>query len=725
MNFNQVVQYLHHNPDHLEGLRLLDRRAVRNIYDKFRKNPDKKYSDDDFDMEEASPSQPESHEDDPSTPTSTPDQMFEKVPLVKSEVASHELTSLSEENTAEETAEATGEKQDEEAISNVADEAPRSPETIVPDIQPPVIRARRRGRPAGAAAKTPPSAPKEKEPEPEPVAIRRSARERKPKVFPDEDKLVQKGVRIKTEVVEKPAEEAQQRRLSEEKEPGPPILEKVKPVESVPADQQEPPVLSVDEKSKEEHEKAEDKKADEVITSLGKDSTPKASDRQERLARRKSTSEASSTSDTEDVITEELKQTIQNLLQHGESGPTVLMYKKPGSVTPEYGRKDPRMHKDDFMLIIQTPVQRQLMQMFSDVVNVDCHKGRPKDMKLMWVLVLDEFREAIPVAWLITNSTDDRVVSIFLRTLHQHTGDMPTQYVMAPFGSDYAHLWSSIFKCSAQLILNEEDTKRDMRIEVAENFSDNNSRRVLNGLMSDMMTAFDEEVFKKVYDEFEKFLVTEHGEKGKQFLKLFDSNWLSRRSEWDLVHRIGAPVNTLHASDAFGKLKKFIAFKGTKILNSCTEPILKIGYDKCFSRSKRIFKGDQKILKIMEDIEMQHSWGAEMDSSCFSAEGSIYYVKLGDGKTVRKVFPVKSPCRCKFICPKCQVCVHQYVCDCNVSSVDHIMCSHIHFVHLMTNQPALPTPASAAGSEEATTTTTTTSVPVILTVVEEVSEVPE
>lgn len=33
LSFTEVLAYIHHNPDRLEGLRLVDRRAVRNIYD--------------------------------------------------------------------------------------------------------------------------------------------------------------------------------------------------------------------------------------------------------------------------------------------------------------------------------------------------------------------------------------------------------------------------------------------------------------------------------------------------------------------------------------------------------------------------------------------------------------------------------------------------------------------------------------------------------------------
>lgn len=38
MNFAEMLAYIHHNPDGLEGLRVVDRRAIRNIFDTWRKS---------------------------------------------------------------------------------------------------------------------------------------------------------------------------------------------------------------------------------------------------------------------------------------------------------------------------------------------------------------------------------------------------------------------------------------------------------------------------------------------------------------------------------------------------------------------------------------------------------------------------------------------------------------------------------------------------------------
>jgi hypothetical protein len=51
LSFTEVLAYIHHNPDRLEGLRLVDRRAVRNIFDAW-KNPNKRSKKAQLDIDE-------------------------------------------------------------------------------------------------------------------------------------------------------------------------------------------------------------------------------------------------------------------------------------------------------------------------------------------------------------------------------------------------------------------------------------------------------------------------------------------------------------------------------------------------------------------------------------------------------------------------------------------------------------------------------------------------
>ncbi|CAG7660637.1 unnamed protein product [Allacma fusca] len=902
MSFNQVVQYLHHNPDRLEGLRLLDRRAVRNIYDKYRKNPDKSFLDDlendelaqsmdetpspiscntlvtesghgdgtseikiepeeahvvtihiqavdDDEPKEIAASEPPESEEvaesepkclekkrgmlsvDQETPkqgqaTKTrvqpkrkqrPNQKWhlksgqepveteDSPPNPKDCSTKLDTNSVSEvlnkeavpANDDTSTSPAKKVKKDQE--ENNSESKPENSVAIAGETEAVVIvstPARKRGRkpklkPEEQIVESSPSEPETSSA----CSIRRSTRERKPKLFPDEEQppryrnksesksdsrldfkteskadsktetkteskqiskpdpkpeskqysesyhkseakqdpkpSVKQGIQQDTksdakqdskiesnptattnpptetsnstpgEVTEPVASSSAQsnsespsKALKRNSSNDPPTLKKLSPLLSPPQDSEScPPMLTnVSTGAKKVLKQvSSSSEISQVIQDCSTDTNKNPPNKQLPKETPEKKSRKSDAHYTSDIISEDLKATIEDLLQHGESGPTILMYKRPGTIVPEFGRKDPRIHKEDFILVIQTPVQRQLMQMFSDVVSIDGHKGRPRDLKLMWVIALDEFREAIPVAWLITNSVDDRVISVFLRVLHSHTGEMNTNFVQAPNGSDHCHLWSTVFKCNPKLILSEEETRREMRIEVAENFSDTNSRKKLNSLINSMITACHVKTFEEASEEMKIYLESEHGTKGSGFWKSFHDNWISRAGDWDLVHRVAAPVNTIHASYAFGKLKKFIAFKGTKILNSCIDPVLKIGYDRCFSRSKRIFKGDQKLLKVMEDMELQHCWAAEMTPDCFQIIDDFTYLVKDESKNCSyTVFDVQSPCRCKFVCAKCEVCLHRFICNCPMSNDDRAMCSHVHFARIMSLSLVVP-----------------------------------
>lgn len=96
-----------------------------------------------------------------------------------------------------------------------------------------------------------------------------------------------------------------------------------------------------------------------------------------------------------------------------ESGDNpILYYKLQGDED-----KENRLGKDDFIIILQTEYQKQMLVQFG-FKGVCCdttHNTTGYDFKLTSLLVTDEFEEGIPVAFCLSNHEDYHFMTIYFK----------------------------------------------------------------------------------------------------------------------------------------------------------------------------------------------------------------------------------------------------------------------------------------------------------------------
>ena len=88
-----------------------------------------------------------------------------------------------------------------------------------------------------------------------------------------------------------------------------------------------------------------------------------------------------------------------------------------------------------------------MMKMFGPaLVCVDAtHGTNHYNFKLVTVIVLDEFGEGVPVAWMISNKEDAVTLCEFLKPLQERTGPMTTKYFMSDDAEQYYSSWNHIY----------------------------------------------------------------------------------------------------------------------------------------------------------------------------------------------------------------------------------------------------------------------------------------
>lgn len=395
-------------------------------------------------------------------------------------------------------------------------------------------------------------------------------------------------------------------------------------------------------------------------------------------------------------ISPELEAAIEKLHNHGEAGPSILLYKKIGEIQTKYtnGCSCRAFREDEFCLVIQTPVQRQIFQMFPKILNIDIIESPrtyESSLKLVYASVLDDYREAIPVAWMIVDSDITRYFNQFFKMLRHHCGELAVHFIIAPRNIEVLKVWTTHFSHKPKLLQNDLLVKRDLRVLLTRHFSNDPVRSTAWGIVENIVNEKFVDNLKAHKLSLEKIAMKRNAN-GHSYMRKMEKDWFTRISEWSFAYRVGVSPNTLFIMEDFFKLRKCVSFRGTRRLNQSIDNILKIGYDKCFLRTKRMFKGDQKMSKSLEKVNQFHKLAASNLKEVFVipfASKDTWTIKSDQLEENFEVFYLQSCCECKIRCKNCNVCIHEYMCTCGDFRTQQTMCAHIHKVHCFRNNITL------------------------------------
>ena len=103
----------------------------------------------------------------------------------------------------------------------------------------------------------------------------------------------------------------------------------------------------------------------------------------------------------------------------GENNP-VFFCKFQGENAPD----DADLCKEDFMVVMQTPIQKLMAQKFVEkgICVGTTHETTGYDFLLTTVMVTDDYGEGFPVGWCLSNHEDFTHMSIFFKMLKQNCG---------------------------------------------------------------------------------------------------------------------------------------------------------------------------------------------------------------------------------------------------------------------------------------------------------------
>lgn len=130
------------------------------------------------------------------------------------------------------------------------------------------------------------------------------------------------------------------------------------------------------------------------------------------------------------------------VLEMQRVGDCIVYYKPQGIVLED----QPQLKKEDFVLIIMTPAQCQVLKRFgSDCICMDgTHGLNNYNFELHTLLIIDEIREGFPCAFLLSNRSDTFIFTLFFNEIRTKTGTISPEIFMSDLAESYFSAWLQV-----------------------------------------------------------------------------------------------------------------------------------------------------------------------------------------------------------------------------------------------------------------------------------------
>ena len=393
---------------------------------------------------------------------------------------------------------------------------------------------------------------------------------------------------------------------------------------------------------------------------------------------------------------------VSELTQSSDYNP-ILLFKPQGQED-----SNQTLAKEDFVLGIQTRFQLDTMKLFAGkIVCLDStHGTNHYDFKLVTVLVLDDFGEGIPVAWLISNKEDTITLTTFLQALLGRTGPIESKFFMSDDAQQYYTAWNTVYGGNSSKLLCTWHVDKAWRAKIRELISDDGKKADVYFNVRTLLQELSTSQFRRLMQTFLTQLLSD--ESLKEFGEYFQTNYAKRCEQWAYCYRIGTPINTNMTIESFHRLLKvvYLDSKHNRRIDQLLSVLLKIARDKEFERLIKHEKG--KLSYRTSEMNKRHSAAANLKTLEHTIEGKWKVPSQSlESKTEYTVERILEQCDCKIKCRECQVCTHLYHCSCVDYAVHNTACKHIHAVHMKHDQPQLTNHHQTSVGASNTTVATT------------------
>ncbi|KAJ8019506.1 Zinc finger transcription factor family protein 17 [Holothuria leucospilota] len=340
---------------------------------------------------------------------------------------------------------------------------------------------------------------------------------------------------------------------------------------------------------------------------------------------------------------------------------------------------------EQFLLGIQTEFQRDIMVKFgpSAICIASTHKTAQCDFYVTTIAVVDNYGEAIPVAWLVSDRQDESVLIPFMEALKNRVGNIKCDVFMSDLTSSFHNSWCCVFQSPVHRLFCKKHVKKDWNKNVLSRIAGKKLQKDVSAMLDVILCELDELEFRKLLISFLEELETVAPEFRRYFC---DSYVLDDKIKlWAACFRKGTIVHTGNMYlEALNRDLKDVDLKQSESgqVSEMLEVFLKKAKDKAHEHYIKHEKG--KVTRKVTETRKGHKPGVEL-------VGSIEVVGDGEVWSVAQSSPedplyivkkTKDSCNCKLKCNLCSVCIHMFTCSCTDYTLHSVACKHVHSVKM-------------------------------------------
>lgn len=363
----------------------------------------------------------------------------------------------------------------------------------------------------------------------------------------------------------------------------------------------------------------------------------------------------------------------------------VLLYEKEGSLKlSEMG-----LESDDFMLILMSDLQKEMFCKFGGhIVCVQTIRNPSKySFVLTTVMVLDEYCESFPVAFLFSNRINDNICQIFFHHIASSVGPIQPNVFMSDRSTELYKAWVETMLPAHRQLFCTWHVLRDWKNNAVRITNEEKRKAVLKMLENEVLKQVDYQSFEEALNKFLEC----SDEDMQAFLEYFIKNYLETIPSWAYCFRLDAQINTNLSIETFYRVFRYVNTKDSLKLMSIEEALYSLTKHMEYKKrcrkvtSMKRFKNSKKISTIRKNHKNALNANVDEKSITVTEDGWLIpsFNDVSDG--LCEMFLVRknetSSCvDCKLVCPSCNICIHNYSCSCLDYSIRFTMCEHIHYL---------------------------------------------
>ncbi|XP_050516253.1 uncharacterized protein LOC126891116 [Diabrotica virgifera virgifera] len=349
----------------------------------------------------------------------------------------------------------------------------------------------------------------------------------------------------------------------------------------------------------------------------------------------------------------------------------VLYYKQQGQLSSQFT-------ESDFILIIMNDVQASLLMKFgANVIAVDSTHGLNNyDFEMTTVMVIDEFNESFPVAFMFSNKKDTHVHKLFFLVIKQKVGVIKCKSFMSDITCVFYNAWSEVMGDAQHQLYCSWHIDRAWQSNLSKIIGKEKKEWVYKTLKL-LQKHVEVSTFPNKLQIILQQLAND--EDTKRFGEYFAKYYFSNCEKWAYCYRQNCGINTNMRLEGMHKAIKYFYLDGKRVrrLDKGLHATLKYVRDKIVGRLIKLTKGKHNI-NNHETIQRHRIAISSTFNMILETPGMWNLEHNAKQYTVKEHCDV-SKC-CNFTCTFCNICIHQYTCSCPDNFINKSICKHIHFV---------------------------------------------